>query len=118
MDPPVCWLFFDEVLIPGDPANFAGHCHDLEYIGDCPVNGYLVPCDICLVDQTVHVLTYDTAILPPDQTGVIITPTSPLRMTLMTEPLFAQKKPSRSRASSEFSDCGDMVFIEPAEKKV
>ena len=75
MSSTVCWLFFDAVLLPDDPADFAGHCHDVEYIGDCPADGYLVPCDVCLVSSGV-VLTYDTAVEPPNQSGVIITPST------------------------------------------
>ena len=75
MSSTVCWFFFDAVLLPDDPADFAGHCHDVDYIGDCPVDGYLVPCDVCLVSSGV-VLTYDTAVEPPNQSGVIITPSA------------------------------------------
>lgn len=98
MELPVCWLFFDGVLLPGDPAAFAGHCHDLEYIGDCPANGYLVPCDVCMVDQTAHILSYNTAIAPPDQSGVIVTPLNPLRIALAIEPLEQKFEPPRSAA--------------------
>ena len=38
------------------------------------MDGYLVPCDVCLVDQLGHILTYDTSVVPPNQSGVIITP--------------------------------------------
>ena len=55
MSSTVCWLFFDAVLLPAD--------------------GYLVPCDVCLVSSGV-VLTYDTAVEPPNQSGVIITPST------------------------------------------
>ena len=103
MELPVCWLFFDAVLIPGDPAVFAGHCHDPDYIGDCPVDGYLVGCDVCLVDVQVHTLTYDTNITPPDQSGVIITPTNPLRMMLTTEPILqsGNSEPTESKNSQK-----------------
>ena len=75
MSSTVCWLFFDAVLHPDDPADFAGHCHDVEYIGDCLVDDYLVPCDVCFVKSGV-VLTYDTAVELPNQSGVIITPSA------------------------------------------
>ena len=84
----MCWLFFDAVLLPDDPADFAGHCHDVEYIGDCPADGYLVPCDACLVDLSAHVLTYDTSVTPPNQSGVIITP-PPARFILTEHKLHA-----------------------------
>ena len=73
MATPVCWLFFAPVLSPGGPADFAGHCHDVEYIGDCPQHGFLVPCDVCLVNSEAQVLTYDTSVTPPNQAGVIVT---------------------------------------------
>ena len=90
MELPECWLFFDAVLVLWDPAVFTGHCHDPDYIGDCPVDGYLVPCDVCLVNSQAHVLTYDTNIALL-RSGVIITPTNPLRMTLMTEPISSKR---------------------------
>lgn len=70
----VCWLFFNPVVAPETIATFAGHTHEVEYIGDCPEGGYVVPCDACLVNNGVVVLTYDSEVAPPAQAGVIVTP--------------------------------------------
>ena len=125
MELPVCWLFFDAVLLPGDPAVFAGHTHNPDYIGDYPVDGYLVGCNVCLVNAGVVVLTYDTAVLPPDQSGVIITPTDPLRaqfreVALVEASVSAQRPAAhkkkktpeeRKRTDSDIEDAADMVFV-------
>jgi hypothetical protein len=136
MSIPVCWLFFDPVLLPGDPAVFAGHCHDIEYIGDCPMGGYLVGCNACLVDQSAHTLTYDTNVLPPEQDGVVITPLSGFARVNLTEtkenfygpphvitslpiniPKRKKGKPAaRSRANSATSE-DDLVVIKMTEQK-
>jgi hypothetical protein len=67
----VCWLMFNPPIL--DIATFAGHTHDIAYIGDLPAGGILVPCLTCHVNSQIQTLTYDALIEPPDEAGVIIT---------------------------------------------
>lgn len=73
MSQPACWLFFWPREGLSLFAEFAGHTHDEEYIGDCPAGGYLVPCDHCYVDTVLHVLTYNVLIDPISQLGIVTT---------------------------------------------
>ena len=69
-----CWLFFDAGTLT--VSEFIGHTHDVAYIGDCPVTGYVVPCTSCLYYalQSGNKLVYDNTTTPINQSGVTEVP--------------------------------------------